>query len=240
MQDVVVCIGDPGEAITFTGVGGTAPYTFSYTINGGSIQTISTSVGNFATLIPPTNVSGSFIYLLTQITDNIGSTQSLNDNVFVTINPLPIVNAGPEQSVCPGTQVTITGSGASVYTWDNDVINGLPFIPSTTMVYTVTGTDLNGCINTDQVTVHVECAAIYETVMNNINISPNPVNAFVNIESEIVMNDISIFSVNGQFIKQLSPMSEKTFIDLSDLKSGVYFLKINSETGSISKRILKE
>jgi hypothetical protein len=240
MQDVVVCIGDPGESITFAGVGGTAPYTFSYTINGGPTQTISTSVGNSATLIPPTNVSGSFIYLLTQITDNIGSTQSLNDNVFVTINPLPIVNAGPEQSVCPGTQVTLMGTGATTYTWDNGVINGIAFMPTATMVYTVTGTDLNGCINTDQVTVHVECAAINETVMNNIDISPNPANSFVNIESEIVMNDISIFSVNGQFIKQLSPMSQKSIIDLSDLKAGIYFLKINSEIGSNTKRILKE
>ncbi len=74
----------------------------------------------------------------------------------VTISPIPVVSAGPDQTVCSGTFVTLNGSGASSYSWDNGVTNGVPFTPSATATYTVTGTDMNGCSNTDQVIVTVE------------------------------------------------------------------------------------
>jgi hypothetical protein len=77
------------------------------------------------------------------------------DQVTVTVNPLPTVSAGNNQSVCAGSSVTLSGSGASSYTWSNGVQNGVPFTPNATQTYTVTGTDANGCSNTAQVTVTV-------------------------------------------------------------------------------------
>ena len=75
----------------------------------------------------------------------------------VTVNPIPIVTAGPNQTVCnDGTTVAITGSGAVAYLWDNGVTNGISFTPSLgTTTFTVIGTDANGCSNTDQVDVIV-------------------------------------------------------------------------------------
>jgi len=75
--------------------------------------------------------------------------------VTVTVNPLPVVNAGADQTICIGAPVTLNGSGAVSYTWTNGVTNGVAFNPTTTTTYTVTGTDANGCQNTDQVTVTV-------------------------------------------------------------------------------------
>jgi len=77
------------------------------------------------------------------------------DQVTVTVNPLPTVSAGNNQSVCAGSPVTLSGSGASTYSWNNGVQNGVPFTPNATQTYTVTGTDANGCSNTAQVTVTV-------------------------------------------------------------------------------------
>ena len=51
--------------------------------------------------------------------------------------------------------MTLAGSGASTYTWDNGITDNTAFSPNTTTNYTVTGTDANGCQNTDQVTVTV-------------------------------------------------------------------------------------
>lgn len=77
-----------------------------------------------------------------------------SDQVDVTVNPLPIVDAGPDQIVCFGEQVTLNGSGATVYVWDNGGINGVAFTPSLgTTTYSLIGTDANGCVNTDQVDV---------------------------------------------------------------------------------------
>jgi hypothetical protein len=75
--------------------------------------------------------------------------------VSITVNPLPIVNAGSTQNVCPGIQVTLTASGASTYVWDNNISNGQAFTPNASGIYTVIGTDLNGCNDTAQVSVSI-------------------------------------------------------------------------------------
>src|SRR5690606_11386694 len=86
-------------------------------------------------------------------TDALGCTNS--DQVIVTVNPLPIVGAGSDQTICVGDPVTLNGSGATSYTWNNGVVNNVPFNPTNTLTYTVTGTDANLCVNTDQVIVNV-------------------------------------------------------------------------------------
>ena len=98
-----------------------------------------TSSGTYTTIIP--NAAGC------------DSTLTLN----LTINPNPLVNAGMNQTVCSGTSVTLTATGAMTYSWNNGVINGVAFTPPTTMTYTVTGTS-NGCTGTDQVQVMVSSA----------------------------------------------------------------------------------
>ena len=78
------------------------------------------------------------------------------DQLDVTVNPNPIVNAGADQSICDGDAVTLSGAGATSYVWDNGVTNGTAFNPAVgTVTYTVTGTDGNGCVNTDAVDVVV-------------------------------------------------------------------------------------
>ena len=89
----------------------------------------------------------------TVIGNNISCSKTMM--VTVVVNPLPTVDAGNNQTVCAGTSVTLNGSGATTYAWSNGVTNGISFIPSVTSTYTVTGTDLSGCKNTDQVTVTV-------------------------------------------------------------------------------------
>lgn len=72
----------------------------------------------------------------------------------ITVNPIPIVNAGLDTTVCAGTIIALSGSGANTYSWTNGVSNAVPFNASQTQTYTVTGT-ANGCSNTDQVTINV-------------------------------------------------------------------------------------
>jgi len=74
----------------------------------------------------------------------------------ISVLPLPVVVAGPDENVCLGTSVTLNGSGAQNYNWNNGATNGVAFVPSTTTTYTVTGTDAYGCSNTAQTTVTVK------------------------------------------------------------------------------------
>jgi len=60
-------------------------------------------------------------------------------------------------TICPGNPVTLTGSGgASSYTWSGGVSDGVAFTPATTASYSVTGTDINNCTDSDSITITVQ------------------------------------------------------------------------------------
>ena len=80
----------------------------------------------------------------------------VSPNFLITVNTLPVVIANSTaNTVCVGTSVTLTGSGASSYTWTGGVMNGVGFNPTSTITYSVTGTDGNNCSNTASTTVNV-------------------------------------------------------------------------------------
>jgi hypothetical protein len=85
-------------------------------------------------------------------------------NVTITVNSLPTVNSSVAETsgssnndgtVCTGANVTLTGSGASSYSWSGGITNNVAFTPSSTTTYTITGTDANNCQNTANRTITV-------------------------------------------------------------------------------------
>lgn len=82
------------------------------------------------------------------------------DQVAIIVHPLPIVDAGPAQVICQNSPVTLSGTGAVMYAWNNGVQNNTPFTPTTASFYTVTGTDQYGCINSDSTFVSFEQAPV--------------------------------------------------------------------------------
>jgi hypothetical protein len=91
------------------------------------------------------------IYTVTQ-TDANGCI-GVSAPVTLVVNALPNVNAGSDFTVCDNSTTVLTGSGASTYVWNNNVTNNVAFLVTETATYTVTGTDANGCVNTDSITV---------------------------------------------------------------------------------------
>lgn len=90
-----------------------------------------------------------------------GCLSSTRTPATVTQNALPVVSAS-DASICPGESTQLSASGASTYTWSPTTglsqTNGTPVTanPTENQTYTVTGTDSNGCKNTDTVTVTVK------------------------------------------------------------------------------------
>jgi len=130
-----------GVSVTLAGSGATT-YSWDYSVNDGV----------------------AFTPLSTLTYSVIGTTNGCTstDQVVVTVNPIPNVGAGNDQAVCDGTPVTLTGTGAITYTWDNSVIDNTSFVPSATAIYTVTGTTLAGCTSTDQVEVIVNLIPVVD------------------------------------------------------------------------------
>jgi gliding motility-associated-like protein len=81
---------------------------------------------------------------------------------MVTVNPLPEVIAVSDQSIGAGGNVTLSASGAIAYQWTpeetlEDPASSAPLAsPSKTTLYTVVGTDANGCKDSAQVEVLVQ------------------------------------------------------------------------------------
>lgn len=82
----------------------------------------------------------------------------LVDVVTITVDPLPVVNAGADLFGCENDVHTLSASGTAIsYNWNNGVVNGLPFIAPVGMTtYTVTGTDINGCQNSDTLIIDIQ------------------------------------------------------------------------------------
>lgn len=74
---------------------------------------------------------------------------------------------------------------------------------------------------------------------NTFSIYPNPTNSKVNIKSEKKFDEVEIYNVLGQNVLS-SKISESQEIDMSELKSGTYFLKLKNESLIKNTTVIKE
>jgi uncharacterized repeat protein (TIGR02543 family) len=127
------------------GLNDQAATSFTSSASGGTISSIAISSN-----LP----AGTYNGIMT-ITNTAGC--SITKNVSLTINALPAITiaATPTSAiVCSGSNVSLTASGASTYSWSGGISNGSSFSVTSPTSYTVTGTDANGCSATATKTVN--------------------------------------------------------------------------------------
>jgi gliding motility-associated-like protein len=140
-----ICLGQ--QTATLTASGGIT-YTWTPTTN------ITPAVGNPVTANPVSTQ----IYTVTGVDAN----GCVNTGIStVTVNSLPVITA-TSGTICLGQQTaTLTASGGITYTWTPTtnitpaVGNPVTANPASTQIYTVTGTDSKGCVNSATTTVNV-------------------------------------------------------------------------------------
>ncbi|TAF89840.1 MAG: T9SS C-terminal target domain-containing protein, partial [Flavobacteriia bacterium] len=145
----------------------------------GASATLTATGTGFLTWTTPNVTNGVAFVPATTATYNVVATGFNNctnsDQVTVTVLALPDVNAGADQTICSGESVTLNGEGAVSYQWTGGAANGVAFAPSTTATYSVTGTGVNGCENTDQVTVVVNATPVATiSVVNDVTLAATP------------------------------------------------------------------
>ncbi|MEN9744031.1 MAG: hypothetical protein RLZZ65_1836 [Bacteroidota bacterium] len=146
--------------------------------DGSSVTLNAAGTGNITWLSP--NVNNGFAFVPTSTATYTAVATGLNnctnqDQVTVTVVALPVVDAGADQTICAGEQVTLSGSGALVYQWTGGIADGTAFAPGSTATYTVTGTTVNGCTDTDAVTVTVNATPVaVATVVNDVTLAATP------------------------------------------------------------------
>ena len=100
-------------------------------------------------------------------------------------------------------------SSGSDCAWIDNVI-----IPASTII-----TDVEEVVETQRIVVY-----------------PNPANDVLNIELGDTLTDVMIYNSLGQEVRRYENMSGDLQINVADLKSGMYFVKINGDVTKIVKR----
>jgi hypothetical protein len=85
-------------------------------------------------------------------------------------------------------------------------------------------------------------AGIHEAFYSRFSISPNPARNRIFISSEKIFTKmkIELFNSLGQSVldKSISPIQNKTEIDLPNLPNGIYYLKMETENNFFSQKIV--
>jgi hypothetical protein len=157
-------------------------------------------------------------------------------------------------TISSGQPTTLSASGGNegsgcTYQWGtgncgNNQISGSSFSiivsPTSTTTYWVRRIGTSTCSNTTDcasVTVTVT-VGIDEVTTDEIVIYPNPTQSEIFIKSELRIEKVEIYSIVGALLQIERNVSEK--ISISTLPYGVYFIKVFTEKGIVTSKIVKE
>ena len=153
------------------------------------------------------------------------------------------VTMGADKTVVAQTNTLQTYNSVSLQVWTQA---DLSFTPSTSGDYYL---GFNCFSLADQYRLAIDDVQITAAVLStstfdakSFKVYPNPVNNIVSISSgsEVSFDAISITDINGRIVKSINynKVSE-AILNISDLNSGIYFLKIKTAEGIVDKKIIK-
>ena len=85
-----------------------------------------------------------------------------------------------------------------------------------------------------------EVSSITEINENVISITPNPTNDIVNVYCDYMMYFAEIYDLQGTKLEAKEINAYQTSLSLAKYPDGIYLMKINTDKGFITKRIIKQ
>ena len=80
-----------------------------------------------------------------------------------------------------------------------------------------------------------------EELASSLNVYPNPVSDKLYIETEVEIEEVVVYDVYGRHQVTETPSRQGNLsVDVSNLNSGVYFVKVITENGEVVKRFIKK
>ena len=164
-------------------------------------------------------------------TDNNGCGDSAT--VTIMVNALPVIQAISSESLaCVGNSVVLSANGGISYLWSNGQNGSFITVLATNSVYTVIGTDANGCKDTASVTQAVDlCLDLTGASPASIKVFPNPGSGNFSVVSDAQNLDLVIFDCTGRIVFEKKGYSPGTMVS-TGLGTGLYYLDARSATGN--------
>ncbi len=166
----------------------------------------------------------------------------------LTINTSPIVVLDPfnPDTSCDMNALPLPVGTPSGGDYTGEGVSGNEFFPSNGQgVYDVVYTyvDGNNCSDSDTATIVVEiCTGVNELKGSKVSIHPNPSTNRVNISlGDISKANLHLISSDGKVVYESYNVTEKmAIIDISDSDNGIYFLKVESDSGVEIYKVVKQ
>jgi len=121
-------------------------------------------------------------------------------------------------------------------------------VPTTNGLFTFTVKATNALgFDTKQLTIQIGNVGIVETDnSSSLRVYPNPTKGELIINSEqLTMNNVEVFDVMGRQVQRFefnvssSNPNPQTEINISVLPTGVYFIRIQTEDGTVTKKVVR-
>ena len=181
-------------------------------------------------------------------TNSLGCSDSAT--VKVVVHPAPSVSVVVTQTLfCKGEETTLIADGAVSFQWQLkpgtiELGNFITVSLTASGVFTVTGTDQNGCEAMQTVTFEVdECTGITgeSKAAGSVVVGPNPTSGrFFVIPNGGNVNTISVLDATGKLVYELTTEEKRVNLNLSDLSAGIYCVKIQSGNSVQHVKLIKE
>jgi hypothetical protein len=148
---------------------------------------------------------------------------------IVSVAPLPVITISPSNSViCVHETTTLLAQGAQTYTWTGLAGNSHTVVVSPTfgMIFTVVGTDHNGCVSFASASVAVEqCVDINENAFSVLEVFPNPASGKINVRS----GEGASFVIHDELGRLLSAGKIQEGVDVIELPvTGMIYVTITN------------
>jgi hypothetical protein len=170
----------------------------SLTITTNAVSNYSWSTGaNTASIVVSPTVNTSYTLTATSVSNCVASSV-INVTVNAVVPSLSVANtASIALGTCPGSSVMLTASGAITYTWTGGITNGVVFTPTTSTVYTISGT--NGCgTTTAAISISIHPTPTVTAVISQPTICTG--NTLTTLASGAITYTWSHGAANGAFV----------------------------------------
>ncbi len=178
------------------------------------------------------------------VSQTLNSCEGPRASVAVTVNTTAAPTGAATQSLSSLltiSSIVVTGTNVVWYASSANAASGTNPLPSTTPLtnttYYATQT-VGGCTSATSLAVTITTLANQEFELDSIKIFPNPSKTnFVTITSSIHEDiDVEVFDLFGKHI--LTQKVKYNILDISDLNSGIYLLKISQKEKTTIKKLM--
>jgi len=218
---------------------------FSYTVaaghNSSDLEYVDTSslALNSGTIIDAATNNATLTLVSPGTTNSLGANKAL---VIDTTAPEITLVGNEIETIEVGATYTEQGATATDnYDTTLTVVVGgdtvdTAIVGNYSVTYNVSDVSGNAATEVTRTVTVAEVLGLGSTEINSVSIYPNPTTSKWTIESSRVINTLTLFNLLGQKVLDQTVNGTKVNIDASNLKAGVYMLKINK---TILKRVIK-